>query len=187
MFDLSEGDLEAVRSTFVPQEFTFADLAKDGEAAASETETETETTVSAIVSAYASLGGDAFWHQPEYMAVPRVQGIAAATTAAVGAVKLPEVLEGDAAAATAAAVGAGGTGAGGAGGAGDMFHGVDYQVKHSMVSRLYAVKVAESELGRKMTDQEIGAYVRKENELYNAYWSFRSRFCGAVPVDYIGL
>ena len=181
MFDLSEGDLEAVRSTFVPQQFTLADFAKDGEAAAaaSETEMETTTTVSAIVSAYASLGGDAFWHQPEYMAVPRVQGIAAATTTAVGAVKLPEALEGDAAA---------GAGAGaGAGGVGNMFHGVDYQVKHSMVSRLYAVKVAESELGRKMTNQEIGAYVRKENELYKAYWSFRSRFCGAVPVDYIGL
>ena len=184
MFDLSEGDLEAVRSTFVPQQFTLADLAKDGESAAAASEAETETTVSAIVSAYASLGGDAFWHQPEYVNVPRAPGIAAATTAAVGAVKLPEALEGD-----AAAVGAGGAGvgAGGTGGAGNAYHGVDYQVKHSMVSRLYAVKVAESELGRKMTNQEIGVYVRKENELYKAYWSFRRRFCGAIPVDYIGL
>jgi hypothetical protein len=34
---------------------------------------------------------------------------------------------------------------------------------------------------------QIGAYVRKENELYKAYWSFRRKFCGSIPVDYIGL
>ena len=115
--------------------------------------------VTMAAQAYTSLGGEAFWHSKEYIKVPIMNGIGAGTTASDG---LMSTLE-------------------------PLMSRVDFQVRYSMLARVSFLKQAELELGQRLTVQEVGEYVRKENELYRTYWMFRSSFCGHIPVDFIGV
>ena len=116
--------------------------------------------VTLAAQAYISLGGEAFWHSKEYIKVPIMNGVGAGTTAGDG---LPTL------------------------GFTPLMSRVDFQVRNSMKARVSFLKQAELELGRQLMVQEVEEFVRKENELYKAYWMFRSSFCGHIPVDYIGV